>query len=527
MAVQDVIIIGSGFGGSVMACRLAESERYERGDFPRSPSDLDRMTWDPAGGSHGLFDVQRFRRAKMDVVTASGLGGGSLIYSNVLYRMPRELFAGWPGLDRARLDPYYDRVEGTLEARPYPLHDTAGPYALTPKSRLLARAADVMSRDGAGEVAVRLERPALAVTFGAQRGAERRNRHGALQTACSMCGACNLGCNTHSKNSLDLTYLRRAEAHGAEIHTGADVRAILPRREGGYTVVWTDPRDPGSQHSAHCDRVIVAAGSLGSTRLLLQQRRLGHLPHLSAQLGRRWSPNGDLLAVYMTDDHPVDPSLGPVITGALRFMFGGYPDGTPHEVYVEDGGFPDFLAWFFAAQMGRFAPPQRKLARLAGHLADLVLRRRSLTRTAMDGAAADGRLVRNALPLLAMGNDRSTGALSLDRRDRLDLAWSARDDSLHFQRAREALMRVGRAIGAGTLVENPFSLLSRHVTVHPLGGCPMGQSPADGVVDARTGEAFGHPGLYVVDGSIVPTAIGPNPSLTIAALAELYSEVFV
>jgi cholesterol oxidase len=88
------------------------------------------------------------------------------------------------------------------------------------------------------------------------------------------------------------------------------------------------------------------------------------------------------------------------------------------------------------------------------------------------------------------------------------------------------MARLGEAIGAGTLVENPFSLLSRHVTVHPLGGCPMGASPEDGVVDARTGQAFGHPGLYVIDGSIVPGAIGPNPALTIAALAEYYAEAF-
>jgi cholesterol oxidase len=143
----------------------------------------------------------------------------------------------------------------------------------------------------------------------------------------------------------------------------------------------------------------------------------------------------------------------------------------------------------------------------------------------MRAGAADGRIVRNALPLLAMGNDRATGVLSLGRRG-LDLEWSARDDAIHFQRAREALLRVGRAIGAGTLVENPFSLLSRHLTVHPLGGCPMGQGPEDGVVDARTGEAFGHPGVHVVDGSVIPTAIGPNPSLTIAALAERFSESF-
>lgn len=500
MKMLDVVIVGSGFGGSVMACRLAESgrhrvrvlergRRYGRGEFPRSPADRGRLIWDPAEGQHGLMELSRFKRAGMDVVTASGLGGGSLIYSNVLYRMPPSFFKGWPGgIDRARLDPFYDRVIDTLEARPYPLDEPGWPYADTPKARLLARAAEVMGRDAAGQVATKLERPALAVTFGPGPTLERRNKHGALQTTCSMCGQCNLGCDTHSKNTLDLTYLRRAQALGARIDTHAEVQRIAPRPGGGFTVAFGDPRAPGSAEEIRCDRVIVAAGSLGSTRLLLRQKRLGHLPGLSGQLGRRWSPNGDMLAVYFTRDLPVDASVGPVITGAVRFLYGAYPDGSPHEVLVEDGGFPDFLAWHVAARP----------------------------------------LARNAFPLLAMGRDRSTGVLALGPGERgaLTLDWDVRENGLHFERAREAMARLGEAVGAGTLVENPFSLLSRHITVHPLGGCPMGASPEDGVVDARTGQAFGHPGLYVIDGSIVPGAIGPNPALTIAALAEYYAEAF-
>ena len=539
--IEDVTIVGSGFGGSVMACRLAETGRfrvrvlergpeYRRGDFPRSPASLAELTWDPERGSYGLFDVQRFGRASMDVVTGTGLGGGSLVYSNVLYRMPAEMFAGWPGgIDRRRLEPRYDRVIDMLEARPYP-HDRQGsPYQRTPKTAMMARAAEVMAGDGLGQVATRLERPALAVTFGPQPGSERRNRHGATQTACSMCGQCNMGCNTHSKNTLDLTYLRRARDCGARIVTHADVQRIVARPGGGYEVTCSDPRVPGSEETIRSDRVILAAGALGSTRLLLRQRAMGHLPAVSAQLGRRWSPNGDLLAVYMTRDLPVDPSVGPVITSAIRFLYGTYPDGSPHEVYVEDGGFPDFLGWYFAAQLGRYALPHQRLARGLRVLRDVVAGRTSATITgAVAGALADeAQAVRNVLPLLAMGRDRSTGVLSLRPGSaELELAWDARDERVHYQRTREALRRVGDAIGAGALVENPLSFASQHVTVHPLGGCPIGTGPGDGVVDARTGEVFGHPGLHIVDGSVLPSSIGPNPSLTIAALAELFAEAF-
>ena len=540
MGTESVIVIGSGFGGAVAACRLAETgrhrvtvlergRRYGRGDFPSAPGELASALWDPARGRRGALEHRRLGGAGVSTFTASGLGGGSLLYSGVLHPVPAAFFRGWPGgLGRDVLEPHYRRVLAMLEARPFPLDEPGSPYARTPKARLLEQAAERLGRNAAGGPAVSWERPPLGLTFGPRPGEERVNRHGARQSACTGCGRCNLGCNEHAKNSLDLNYLRRAAEHGAELRTGAEVDRIAPRSGGGYLVRYGEPGGGGERVELACDRVILAAGSLGSTELLLRQRRLGSLANLSPALGRRWSPNGDLLALCLLGDQTAEPTVGPVITGSIRFQQGDHPDGFPHGLYVQDGGLPEFLGWYLAARTRRLVPLRERWRGLLQSLGSRLLgtRERSLVGAVGESVDAGAQIVRRALPLLGMGRDRSTGELSLGGRGpgRLRLAWSARASRLHFERTREALARVAEALGAPAVVENPLSLLGRHVTVHPLGGCGLADAAAEGVVSARTAEVFGHPGLHVLDGSILPTSVGPNPSLTIAALAEHFVE---
>lgn len=144
----------------------------------------------------------------------------------------------------------------------------------------------------------------------------------------------------------------------------------------------------------------------------------------------------------------------------------------------------------------------------------------------------ESRLVSRTMLFLGMGRDRSNGTIHLRATPltwmddcHIHLTWDSRPSRLHFDRMREAMRRLTAELG-GQFVENPLSSLTKYITVHPVGGCPMGDSEQDGVVDARTGETFGHKGIYVVDGSIIPIAIGPNPSLTIAAIAEMFAERF-
>ncbi len=541
-----VVVIGSGFGGSVFACRLAERQeyivhvlergrRYGRNEFPRRPDQLREAFWDPGDGRFGLFEYHSFAKTDIDVWTCSGVGGGSLIYANILYEMP----PGWPGgIRRHVLDPYYHTVLNMMEARPYPVDQPTWPYAATPKTQALMFAYERLSAHPLGFPPAKLEWPHLAVQFGPRPGEEFLNQQGVKQTTCRMCGECSIGCNYHAKNTLDLNYLARAERFGAVVHEHAEVRAILPRPSAsGYTVVYSDPRRKEQFEKLEADFVVVAAGSLGSTKLLLRMKHSGQLPHLSPALGTKWCGNGDLLGMCLRSNVPIYPSTGPTITGAVHFYHSSYQDGFPHGLYVEDAAIPNMLAWYITAMKPTWRSWLQGVRGLWRYLKGFLLGRREVNLGDDLGPLLfrESQLVSHTLVFLGMGRDRSTGIITLrPERPRpiswpedcdMHLAWDSRPSELHFDRLRSAMRRITAELG-GTFEENPVSYLNKYVAVHPLGGCPMGDNPQEGVVDACTGEVFGHKGLYVVDGSIIPTATGPNPSLTIAAVAEMLVERF-
>ena len=538
-ARRKVCVIGSGFGGAVMACRLAESgrfdvtvlergPRYGRAGFPRRNDQVRRAFWDPDDGYFGQFEYRSFGRSGVDVLTCAGLGGGSLIYSNVLYRMPAPFFATWPGgLTRTLLDPCYQRALEMLEGQPYPVDRPAWPYlAATPKAQALAEAVARIGASPRGGPAMRLEWPPLAVQFSAEPGAAVINGQGVAQTSCIMCGECNLGCNTQAKNTLDLNYLTRATQHGAEVRTWCAVSAIdaAGAPDAGWILRTGDPRYRATT-SERFDLVVVAAGSLGSTELLLD---LAKRRRLSDRVGTQWSPNGDMLGILRKTPWPLQPSAGPVITGAIHVDAASYPDGFAGGAWIEDGGFPAALAWYLG---GRLQGWRVGLAGLRGLLRLLQgwFGRRLAEANVGDDLApflfgAPG--FEHTMLMLAMGRDRATGRFALrdgpGRTDRLHLDWRPGDGELHYQHARAAMARIGSALGSD-FTENPVDWLGRYISVHPIGGLPLGDRRETGAIDATSGEAFGCPDLYVVDGSVIPEAVGPNPSLTIAALAELFA----
>ncbi|MET9435819.1 GMC oxidoreductase [Streptomyces sp. NPDC006551] len=544
----DVVVVGSGFGGSVAAYRLAEGglsvvvlERgkpYPPGSFPRTPAAMARNFWDPSEGLHGLFDIWSFRG--LEGIVSSGLGGGSLIYANVLLRKDEKWFVhesplpgggyeNWP-ISRADLDPHYAEVEEMLGATPYP-------YQGTPKTEAMREAAELLG--------LQVTRPPLAVSFAAGpdetpvpgaplREPEYGNIHGLPRETCRLTGECDVGCNLGAKNTLDHTYLSAARHRGADIRTRCEVRGFAPRPGGGYEVRYVvhDPAREGHRtptgrlplHRIHCKRLVLAAGAFGSTYLLLRNRAA--LRGISPALGTRFCGNGDLLGLVLgatggaagSGPRKLASSTGPVITSAIRV--GDELDGdgsTGRGYYVEDAGYPAFVDWL--AEASQLPGGVRRtvgfgLHRLRSRLGLTPQSNISARLAVLLGPAV---FSDSSLPLLGMGRDLPDGRMSL-RRGYLDVDWTTLTSRRYFERVRRTMGDVAGALGAG-FRDNPLWWTRRVVTVHPLGGAPMGRHRAEGVCDAY-GEVFDHPGLYVLDGAVLPGPVGANPSLTIAAFAD-------
>lgn len=569
----DVLIVGSGFGGSVTAYRLAEAgfrvcllergKAYPPNSFPRDPFGTRSNFWDPSAGLYGLYNVWSFKGS--GAIVSSGLGGGSLIYANVLLRKdeawfkdnnPSGSYTPWP-VQYVDLDPHYGRVEQMMNAQQYPFAHP--PYSSTPKTKALRDAAASLRGPGQEPTFVPLN---LAVSFrarpvsppdaddptnpplvGASIHEPHPNVHGAARSTCRLCGECDLGCNYGSKNTLDYTYISAA----ARARTPADIRTLcevktIERASGGYCVSYLrhDPARLAGQRAdtsdttrfprsrIRCRILILAAGSLGTTYLLLKNASNLGLDGCRP-LGTRYSVNGDLLSFVLGAKRSQDgartpwamnSTFGPVITGALRYddsrnsrgeLCGGF--------YVQDGGHPYLLSW-----LAELAGIRGYLWRLMKFVA-LNVRYRLGLRGETDLGARLAELLgdcissRSSLPLLAMGRDHASGHLALNGQY-LECDWAIQESRAYYRRVEGELRRVAEFLG-GKYRDNPAFAWNFHqvLSAHPLGGCPMGVSDADGVVDSF-GRVFGHDALYVADGSIVPGPVGSNPSLTIAALAD-------
>lgn len=539
----DAIVVGSGFGGSVLAYRLAEAGRsvcvlergkpYPPGSFPRGPRELSKAFWDPSEGLYGLFNIWSFKG--IGAVVSSGLGGGSLIYANVLLRKPERWFVqedltkggleDWP-VSYAELEPHYERAETMLNAQPYPFADT------TLKTAAL--------RDVGEQLGRKMILPNLAVTFanpgeepavGVPIREEHPNLHGAQRYTCRLVGECDVGCNFGSKNTLDLNYLSEAKRLGAEIWTRCEVRSFAPRN-GGYVVLYVehDAADEGRKLNTRdprlrpervltCDRLVLSAGTLGSTYLLLKCR--ADFPGLSRRLGSRFGGNGDLLTFALGANRPLEPTRGPVITGALPV-----PDeldgGEGRGFYVEDAGFPDFVSWLVQGTQGPGA--LWRFRQVAARIIYGLLRRKPEVDLSAEVAQllSDTRVAAGSLPMLGMGRDIPDGNMELTDEGKLQVDWVKGKSGPFFDRLGDFGEEIAEALGA-EFKRNPTWYLGRLITVHPLGGCPLGRSAELGVVDPY-GEVFGYPGFTVADGSVMPGPVGPNPSLTIAALADRFAD---
>jgi cholesterol oxidase len=519
----DAVVVGSGFGGSVMAHRLQEAGRrvlllergrpWPPGSFPRTPHDFAEALWDPGNGRHGLLDVWSFRG--LGALVSSGLGGGSLIYANVLLRKEDDWFKEPPGPRNPWPFSYedivgdYEAVEGVIAPTPFPEHLRER----VPKANAFF--------DAAAAVGLEAEWPPLAITFGAPGVEVGRpfgnlddNVHGAQRYTCRLVGECDVGCNFGSKDSLDFTYLSRLAA--GTILTRREVKAFRPD-DGGWKVVVRD-HESDEVETVSTKRLILSAGALGTPYLLLSNRLA--LPNLSPRIGSRFAGNGDLLTFASRCRELVEPARGPVITAAAH-----RPSTSAHDFghVLEDGGY----SAAFAMIAETLSLPRIAWAAQKVELKILweYLRRGRLDTPAAeihDVLAADDFRVARSLPLLGMGNEPPQGPMYLDDDGKLQIHWSFRRAQPYFEHVRKSMRAVAEQLG-GKAANNALWRLNTVVTVHPVGGCPMGATAAEGVVDPRTGEVHGHRGLHVADGSVMPASVGVNPSLTIAAVANRFA----
>jgi cholesterol oxidase len=555
----ESVVIGTGFGGAIAACRAAKrwpgrilvlerGKRYPMGAFPRTPKGIAENFWNlptedrarprhvPKRQMHGMFDVRSYHG--LDAVVCAGLGGGSLIYANVFLEPPDQVFAiGWPrGLDRAALAPYYAVAKAVLGARPIP--DMSEPRRVITRTEMFQRVA-------------RAERRATAladinVFFGNDHtkplaiGAQDRNQYGALQTSCVYCGECDVGCNTHSKNTVDLNYLFVAEhRYGAKILTETlGVQAVPLAADGGedpggsgeygYRVTYIDLA-AGAKRSVTAARVVVSCGAQGSTELLLRCRDVFRtLPRISSELGRKFSANGDFLSFVFARKSQADPNYGPVITQYTDYnLFNDFI--SEHAFILEDAAFPAFASWYIegARPALSFLPV---LWAALEHLYARWVRGASLGRLGfLLGDILRGDWASRVSVLLWMGLDAGEGTMKLNRSGYLDIDWPVNRSMALYSAIAKATAAFGRHIDS----ERAFALptwwwpLRRNITVHSLGGCRLGDGRESGVTNAarqRFGEVFGYTGLYVADGGLVPTAVGANPIATISALSEMVAE---
>jgi cholesterol oxidase len=509
----DVVIVGSGFGGAVAAARLGgqagsvivlERGRDWQGASPKRPRDFVFSSRLPHV-LNGWLDVRMLDQ--MIVATGAGVGGGSLVYANVCVDAPREVFCtGWPSQITAEvMSPYYQRVSTVLEPQTIP----TGQH--NPRMVMLQKAAVEMN------VPARFRSLPLAVRFDAHApaadGKPWRDPGSYRQGTCVHCGGCIFGCAHDAKNTLDKNYLCQAKDAGAEVVPLSMVTHVEPGPAGSWRVHYFDLNHARRRRQVLAKIVILAAGSIGSTEILLRSRdEFETLRDLPRALGKGWSPNGDFLTLarYRADG-PLEPTKGPTIGAVIDFLDGvDLPDdnacGVDGRIYIEDGGLPNIGAHLLAdwAERGGWKGRAYQRASNLTAFSDMV-------------------------PWFGQAIDGADGEFSLRSRARF---WRARTRlNWNPQRSIGALDAFNDIHVAMTLATKgePLPLASWKrlrmlVTPHPLGGCNMAAAPGAGVT-RHNGEVFGHHNLFVMDGAVIPRAIGRNPSKTIAALAERNCEL--
>lgn len=527
----DVIVVGSGFGGSVTALRLTEKgyrvgvleagRRFTRGSLPKNSWDLKNYLWAPRLGMYGIQRIHLL--GNVMVLAGAGVGGGSLNYANTLYVPPKAFFedpqwkeiTDWEG----ELKPYYDQARRMLGVRLNP--------TMTPSDVHLKAAAQRM---GVGDT---FHMAPVGVFFGdgedadgtakARPGGEVEDPYfggaGPARKACTECGECMTGCRHGAKNTLNENYLHLAEKAGAVVHPMTTVVSVTDDSQGGYAVATlpTDEKRKGEGRILKARRVVIAAGTYGTQTLLHRMKSGGQLPYISSRLGELTRTNSEALVGAQTDNRryrkahgasKVDFTQGVAITSSI------HPDENTHIEPVRYGKGSNSMGGLSILQVPYAEGSSLLLGWLANAAKHPLLVLRSLSNRHWSERTIIGLVMQsvdNSLTTYLKSKGVGKGLLTARQ-------GHGAPNPRQIKAASEGASAIAAEIN-GFAGSNVGELMGTPLTAHFLGGCPIGDSPASGVIDPYH-RLYGHPGISVVDGAAVSANLGVNPSLTITAQAE-------
>ncbi|WAL66901.1 GMC family oxidoreductase [Amycolatopsis cynarae] len=504
----DVLVIGSGFGGSVSALRLTEKgyrvgvleagRRFADEEFAKNSWHLRDYLFAPVAGCYG---IQRITLLKdVLVLTGAGVGGGSLVYANTLYEPPERFYrdSQWGHITdwQDELAPHYDQAKRMLGATEYP--------RVTPSDRVMRAVAEDIGAGGTYHPAQ------VGVFFGAREGQTVPDPFfgglGPARTACTHCGECMTGCRHNAKNTLVKNYLHLAELAGARVHALTTVTDVRPLPGGGYAV---HARQTGGRgrRTYTAEQVVFSAAALGTQRLLHRLRDRGSLPGISPRLGTLSRTNSEAVLAARARGDAVDYSEGVAITSSM------HPDEHTHIEPVRYGHGSNLMGLLNTVLVD--AEPGRPRWLLG--LRELLRHRRDLPRLLNPRHWSEQTIA--LLVMQSLDNSLTT----YTRRGLFGRRMTTRQgigepNPVWIPAGHDATRRVAAKIDG--IAGGAWSDLANiPLTGHFIGGCAIGDSPETGVVDPYQ-RLYGHEGLHVVDGSAISANLGVNPSLTITAQAE-------
>ncbi|MFI7383110.1 GMC family oxidoreductase N-terminal domain-containing protein [Streptomyces sp. NPDC049813] len=526
----DVLVIGSGFGGSVSALRLTEKgyrvgvleagRRFAPGTLPKNSWDVKNYLWAPKLGMYGIQRIHLL--GNVMVLAGAGVGGGSLNYANTLYVPPKPFFEDpqWKEITdwEEELKPYYDQARRMLGVRlnptmtPADVHLKAAAQAMGIGDTFHLAPVGVFFGDGEDADGSVKARPGQQVPDPYFGGA------GPARKACQECGECMTGCRHGAKNTLNENYLYLAEKAGAVVHPMTTVVSVTDDSQGGYAVATlpTDDRKKSAGRVFTARKVVVAAGTYGTQTLLHRMKSSGQLPYISSRLGELTRTNSEALVGAQTSERryrkrhgtKVDFTRGVAITSSV------HPDANTHIEPVRYGKGSNAMGSLSILQV----PYAEKSSRVAGWLVNAVKHPTLMARSLSNRRWSERTII--GLVMQSLDNSLTT-YLKPDGVGK-GLLTAGQGHGAPNPKQIEAASRGAAAIAAeinGFAGSNVGELMGTPLTAHFLGGCPIGDSARTGVIDPYH-RVYGHPGISVVDGAAVSANLGVNPSLTITAQAE-------